>query len=305
MLSLTFLFVHLAPGDPASLYIRPEIAPEVVENIREQMGLHRPLWQQYLAWLGEFARGRFGVSFVQHRPVQEVLREAIPNTLLLTGTSFLLQLMLGILLGGFMAVRCGSLLDRGARLLLLIIYSIPGFWLAILAVSFVAVKWGWLPSSHMQSIAAGPGFWQLCLDRARHLVLPATILSLPFIAFTAKIIRGTLLDVLGRDYIRTAKAYGLRRRRIFFKYALKNALLPLASLAGTYLPFLLGGAVIIETVFAWPGMGRITIDALFAHDYPVILATTFIAALTVVLGNLFSDLLYAVLDPRIKLGANA
>lgn len=299
VLSINFLMLRLAPGDPADIYLRPEIDAKTVEHIRQQMGLDRPVWQQYLAWLGEFATANFGVSFTHHRPVSEVLAEAIPNTLRLTMAVYILQLLAGIFLGAATAAWHDSKLDFTLSTFLLFLYSMPGFWLGLMAITIFSLKLGWLPSSQMQSLTPPEGFLAQLLDQLKHLALPALVLVAPFAAATAKFVRNSLVEVFQQDYIRTARAYGLKTRKVY-QYALKNALLPLITLFGLQLPFLLGGAVITEYVFAWPGFGRITVNAVMAHDFPLILASTFIAALAVVLGNQFSDLLYALVDPRIK-----
>lgn len=303
ILTLTFLIIHLAPGDPASLYVRPEIKSQTVENIRRQMGLDLPVWQQYFRWQREFCTGNFGISLTHQRPVSQVLAEAIPNTLQLTCVVFLLHWLLSVVLGVLMAAKRHTRLDTLLGSGLLFLYSMPGFWLALMAILVFSLKLGWLPSSQMQSITAMEGFGATVVDRIRHLILPAMVLAAPLTAYGARLIRNNLIEVLSQDYIRTAWAYGLNRGRILYIYGLKNALLPIATLSGLYLPFLLGGAVITEYIFSWPGMGRITVDAIFAHDFPVILASNFIAALTVVVGNFISDLLYVVIDPRIRIQA--
>jgi len=300
VLSLTFLIIHLAPGDPSSLYVKPEIDAKTVENIRRQMGLDRPIWQQYFMWIRESVRGNFGISFVQQRPVNEILGEAITNTLQLTVVVFVLQLIFGVFLGVLTAIKRNTKIDVSISSMLLFFYCMPGFWLALMAIMIFSLKLGWLPSSQMRSLYTVDSFWSEVVDRIRHIILPSSVLALPFAAYTARFVRSSLSEVLAQEYIRCAWAYGIKSTRILFKYALKNALLPLITLLGLYLPFLLGGAVITEYIFAWPGMGRITINAIFAHDFPVILASNFIAALTVVVGNLISDILYVAVDPRIK-----
>ncbi len=302
VLSITFLLMRLAPGDPSSLYIRPEIDAKTVENIRRQMGLELPLWRQYFLWIGEFMRGNFGVSFTHHRPVSEILAEAIPNTLKLTGVVYFLQSIAGIVLGVITAVKRGTKLDLFITSFLLFLYSMPWFWLGLMAIMLFSLKLGWLPSSQMRSLHVSGGFWAESLDYIKHLILPASILAMPFAASTARFVRNSLAEALEQNYIRTAKAYGIKSWKILFQYALKNALLPLVTLFGLHLPFLLGGAVITEHIFAWPGLGTITVNAIFAHDFPVILASTFIAALTVVMGNQISDFLYLLVDPRVRTG---
>lgn len=302
VLSITFLLMYLAPGDPASLYIRPEIDAKTVENIRRQMGFDLPLWRQYFHWIREFLSGNFGVSFTHHRPVSEILAEAIPNTLKLTVVVYFFQSIVGIILGVITAVKRGTKLDLVITSFLLFLYSMPGFWLGLMAILLFSLKLGWLPSSQMRSLTVSGGFWSESLDLVKHLILPASILAMPFAASTARFVHHSLSYVLEQDYIRTAKAYGIKSWKILFKYALKNTLLSLVTLFGLHLPFLLGGAVITEHIFAWPGLGRITVSAIFAHDFPVILASTFIAALTVVIGNQISDFLYFFVDPRVRTG---
>ncbi|MFQ6112484.1 MAG: ABC transporter permease [bacterium] len=301
ILSITFLIIHLSPGDPSAIYLKPEIDEKTLENIRQQMGLELPFWQQYFLWIREFVTGNFGISFMQQRPVSEILAEAIPNTLQLTSVVFAFQLILGVILGVITGVKRHTKLDVSVNSVLLTLYSVPGFWLALIGIMIFSLKLGWLPSSQMGSFLEVQGFWSKVLDRITHMVMPVTVLSAPFVAYTTRFVRGSVSEVFAQDYIRTALAYGIKRQRLLFKFALKNALLPLTTLFGLYLPFLLGGAVVIEYIFAWPGMGRITVNAIFTHDFPVILASTFIAALTVIVGNLISDLLYAAVDPRIKI----
>ncbi len=300
VLTLTFVLLQCAPGDPASLYIRPEIDPAVVANIREQMGLNRPLPTQYAAWLQAFAGGNFGFSFSHLRPVREIFAEAIPNTLQLTGVVLILQLCGGVLAGIALTVIRQKSLRHLLNIIILIAYSTPGFLVAIVALWLFSLQLGWLPPSHMANLLAEGNFWPATLDRIRHLILPAAVLSLPAMAYTAKIFHASFREVLTQDYILTARAYGIAHRRVLFKYALRNALLPLLSSLGLFLPFLFGGTVIIESIFSWPGMGKITVDAIFSHDFPIILATTFVAALSVVIGNLLADLSYLIVDPRVK-----
>lgn len=302
VISICFLILHLVPGDPASLYIRPEIPAEVVANIRAQMGLDLPIWKQYFVWIREFSTGNFGLSFTHQKTISAIFAETIPNTLRLTVIVLIFQYFVGILLGVISALRHKTLTDRIINGSMLFLYSMPGFWLAIIAIFVFSLKLGWLPSSQMQSLHEINGFWPILWDRTRHLILPVLVLSIPFITYTARFVRENLVNILAKPYILAAYTYGLSHYKIIYRYALRNALLPLVTLLGLYLPFLLGGAVITEFIFAWPGMGRITVNAIFTHDYALILASTFIAALAVVLGNLISDLLYFIVDPRIRTG---
>ena len=241
---------------------------------------------------------------MQHRPVSEIFIEAIPNTLRLTIFVFLIQLCLGIIIGVFTALKENSIWDIFINSMLLFLYSMPGFWVALIAIMIFSINLGWFPSSQMASMYHIEGFWPVIWDRIKHLILPAFVLSIPFITYTTRFVRSSLIDVLKQPYIQTAKAFGIKKSEIIFKYALKNALLPVVTLLGLYLPFLLGGAVITEYIFGWPGMGRITVDATFSHDFPVILASNFIATLTVIIGNFLSDVMYLFADPRIQIKKN-
>ena len=304
-MTLTFLLLHLAPGDPTTAYFNPNIPPDVLDAMRRNLGLDEPLHVQYLQWLESFATGDFGYSFSQHRPVAAALGDALPNTLLLGGVSLLLIFALGCAAGVVQAVRQYSLLDSSLTASTLFIYSMPGFWLALMLVLLVSAPWMpeafRLPISGMTSIGhASMGPWQQVVDVARHLVLPSVALGLASAAGVARYTRGSMLDVVSQDYIRTARAKGLSRSRVVFRHALRNALLPVISLLGLYLPLLFGGSVVIEWVFSWPGMGRLLFNAIQARDYPLVMAATFLFGALVVAGNLVADLLYAAVDPRVR-----
>jgi peptide/nickel transport system permease protein len=301
VLTITFFLLHLAPGDPMSRYDDPDINPETIRHIKESLGLDKPLAEQYFKWMGSFARGDFGMSLRYERPVSGLLAEAIPNTLRLTVAALALHILLGLSLGVLSAAWKHSLFDRVNTIAALFVYSIPSFWLGLMLILVFSLKLGALPSSHMQSIDT-EGFRSaaLFLDRARHLVLPVFVLGIASAASTARYMRGSMLDVLREDYIRTARAKGLPETRVFLKHALKNAALPIVTIIGLSLPFLFGGAVVVETIFSWPGMGRLAVDAIYARDYPVVLAINFVVAAIVIVGNLLTDVAYGFLDPRIK-----
>jgi peptide/nickel transport system permease protein len=300
VLTITFFLLRLAPGDPMSRYYNPDFSPETVRSIRESLGLDKPLAEQYFRWIGSFARGDFGVSLRFQRPVRDLLAEAIPNTLRLTVAALALHLILGIFFGVLSAAKRYSLFDRVNTVAALFVYSIPSFWFALMLILVFSLKLGVLPSSHMQSLdTEGFSALSLALDRARHLVLPAFVLGIASAASTARYMRGSMLDVLREDYIRTARAKGLPESRVFLKHAFKNAALPVVTIVGLSLPFLFGGAVVVETIFSWPGMGRLAVDAIYARDYPTVLAINFVVAAIVILGNLLTDVAYGLLDPRI------
>ena len=299
--TVTFFIVRLAPGDPMAMYYNPEIDPSVMEAVRTRLGLDQPIHVQYVRWLGALAHGELGVSFKHHRPVAEILAETLPNTLLLTGLALLFDLGLGVVLGVIAAVRQYSWTDHLTSIVALFLYSMPGFWLGLMMIILFALKLGWLPASQMESVDAEfMGFFPRLWDRALHLVMPVFVLGIASAASVARYMRGSLLEVIRQDYIRTARAKGLSERRVILRHALTNALIPIITLLGLYLPYLISGAIVTETIFAWPGMGRLTIDAIFSRDYPVVMAANLLAGVMVVGGNLLADILYAVVDPRIR-----
>jgi len=303
VLTLTFFIIRLAPGDPASFFIQPGVSPKVAEQMREQYGLNDPLIVQYFKWLGNILQGDFGRSFSRHQPVFDVILDAVPITISLALIGITMQFIFGILLGVISAVKQGTKLDRTLTVSALFIYSMPEFWLSLMLIIFFSLKLGWFPASNLNSIGADSlGTVEFILDRLHHLVLPIFVLSLGGIAGLARYVRGQMLEVIRQDYIRTARAKGLSEKVVIFKHALRNALLPVVTILGGSLPALFSGALFIEVIFAIPGMGRIAVEAVFARDYPLIIANTFISGTLIVLGNLLADVLYAVVDPRIKLG---
>ncbi len=283
---------------------------EVVARIRSDFGLDQPLLLRYVKWLGAMLTGDFGYSFSYGRPVLEVIRTFLPNTLLLSGCALVLSFLGGVVLGALQAARQHSKTDSVLSVVLLFFYSMPSFWLALMLMLVFSVfarsvwHWPfWLPVSGMTSMDyASLSPLGRILDRAWHLVLPTVSLTLVLTAGIARFMRSSMLEVVRQDYIRTARAKGLPERTVVFKHALRNALIPVITLAGLYIPLLFGGTVFVEYVFAWPGMGKAIVDAIAARDYPLIMATSFLFAAMVVVGNLLADLLYAVVDPRIRHG---
>ncbi len=306
--TITFFIIHIAPGDPMDVYMekqyRKEVDPQVIELLRKKYGLDQPLPVQYVKWMGNLAHGDLGESFRYRRPVASLLAERIPYTLQLTVLALLLDALIGITLGIISAVKQYSAVDKITTLGSLVIYSIPGFWLAVMLVLVFAVNLGWLPTSQTRSLDYELFSWSgKLLDRVWHLVLPVFVLGVASAAGTARYMRNQLLDVLSEEYVLAARARGLTERAVILKHALRNALIPIVTIYGLELPFLLGGAVLIEKVFAWPGMGLLAVEAIEARDYPIILATSMIAAVLVVMGNLLADVIYAVVDPRISYAA--
>ena len=305
--TLIFVVLNLAPGDPTSFYYDPSIPPDVVEQLRVRLGLDQPVHVRYLKWLAAFFSGDFGYSYAHGRPVAAVIADALPNTLVLAGAALLLVFVLGVATGTFQAVRHHRASDSVLSVVTLFFYSMPSFWLALmmmLVFSLLAHQGGWpvaFPASGVTSVDHEfMSFAGKLGDRIMHLVLPVTTLTLVLAAGVARYTRSQMLEVVRQDYIRTARAKGLPERTVIVKHALRNALLPVVTLFGLYLPLLFSGAVFIEYIFAWPGMGRVTVDAIFQRDYPVVMATSFLFAAMVVLGSLIADILYAVVDPRIR-----
>ena len=301
--TLVFVLVHLAPGDPfATSLDDPRVSPAVRAHWRAQFGLDQPLPVQYGRWLANAARGDLGWSFSLNRPVRDALADAIPNTLLLMGVALALSFALGIAVGVLSAVRRGSLFDRVSRGLLLFFYSMPDFWLAVMAMLLFAVWWRVLPVSGMTDPLMYPYFtpFERAADRLRHLVLPAGVLALLGAASVARYQRSALLDVVSEDFVRTARAKGLSARRVVLRHALRNALLPVITIFGLAFPALVAGAFFVEKVFAWPGMGWLTVRAIGTRDYQLVTASAIVVGVMVAVGNLLADLLYAAADPRLR-----
>jgi peptide/nickel transport system permease protein len=302
VLTLTFFLVHVAPGDPVSLFEDKNRTAAQHAYLLHLYGLDRPLPVQYLAWLSAVAlHGDWGISFSAQRPVLALVAEALPNTLLLAGAALVVEYGLGLLLGVLAARRPGTVTDHLIRFLSLLVYSQPVFWLGLMAILLFSLAFPILPASHMRSVDAGEmGKVARLVDLGRHMVLPVLVIGLRGAAQSARFVRGSLLDVLSREYILTARAQGLSERRVVWVHGLRNALLPLIQIFALSFSSLLSGSLLTEVVFAWPGIGRLNFDAIFARDYPVVLATTALSAVLVVFGNLMADLLQGWADPRLR-----
>ncbi len=303
LLTVVFFVIHAAPGDPLDRYTDPELGAAERAAIAHSLGLDRSVFEQYLSWLGgAILHGDLGRSLHWHRSVTGILAETIPHTLLLTVSAYLIYLLLGVGGGTLLARYRGHPLERAATVAGLTVYSLPTFWLGLMMILLFCRQLGWFPASGMHSpdavfLSAPRRF----LDMLHHLVLPAVLLGSGSAMATARYLSHSLTEVLGQDYILAARAKGLPERVVLGRHALRNALLPVITLVGLSFPFLLGGSVVAEVIFAWPGMGRVAVEAIFARDYPVIMGTTALSATMVVLGNLVADLLYALADPRVRL----
>jgi peptide/nickel transport system permease protein len=309
VVTLTFLLINLAPGDPARLWVPPGAGEAELEAARRALGLERPLAARYAAWLWEFARGDWGASLSQQRPVRSVVAAALPHTVVLSALSLLVTYLTGVTLGALQAARHRTALDSGITVGTLVVYGMPAYWLSIMLVlvfAWGAVRWGWpawlrFPALGVASLDAEfltP--WGRAMDRLRHLALPLVTLGAIGAAGMARFARGAVLDVRRAEYVRAARARGLHPLRVEARHVLRNALLPVITLLGLSLPALISGTVFVEVIFAWPGMGRVMVDAVAARDYPVVMAVTCVFALVVVTGNLLADVLYAVVDPRLR-----
>jgi len=305
VVTLCFAAIHLAPGTPFLPGQDRPIDPAVVERLRARFGLDQPLPVQYARYLRALARGDLGESFSQRRPVVDAIASAVPNTLVLTGTALAIDFLLGVLIGVVQAARARRRLDVALTNATLFFYSLPTFWLGLVLLLVFGQWLHWFPVGGVTDpvLHDTMPFALRLLDRLRHLALPALTLGLVGAAGTARYQRAALLEALGEDYARTARAKGLAEPRVLMDHALRNALLPIVTLLGLALPFLLTGAVVVETVFTWPGLGKLAADAIAGRDYPLVIATTLISSVLVVLGSLIADLLAAAADPRVRLRA--
>jgi peptide/nickel transport system permease protein len=297
---ISYAMMGLAPGGPAAILtsMARQMTPADRAIIMHNLGLDRPWYVQYFFWLKNLVLNHsLGFSFIDGRPVAVKILEKLPVTAELIGISFVVTILIAIPVAIYSATHKNSLVDYLATVVVFAGYGMPTFWLGIMLLTFFSVRLHWLPSSGLTSIGAGG----LDLaDRVRHLLLPVATLSFVSLASWIRYQRAAMLEVLGEDFIRTAAAKGLPRRSVIYKHALRNALLPLITLIGLYLPALLTGAYFVEIVFSIPGMGYLGLNAVFERDYPTIMGTVFFSALLVVLGNLLADIAYAAVDPRIR-----
>lgn len=304
--TVVFFLLHLAPGDPAAAYLHPDVPAEVADQVRRQMGLGRPLHEQYLSWLGAVVTGDLGYSFSQGQSVARAIAGALPNTLLLGGTALLLSFLAGGSLGVFQGgTRPNTATDRTLGTATLVAYSIPGFWIALLLllVFSAAPVREFLPLPLTGATSVDHGLMDLtgrALDRLRHLVLPAAALSLAPAAAVARHARSAVLEARNADHVRAARGRGLPEWSVMLRHVVRNALLPLTSLLGLYIPRLMGGAVVLEVIFSWAGMGRLLYRGVQARDYPLVLGATLLFAALVVVANLLADLIYSAADPRVR-----
>jgi peptide/nickel transport system permease protein len=302
---LNFVILRLAPGDPAVVMAGEAGASDAafMERIRSEYGLDRPLPVQLASYLGHVASGDLGYSYRNRRPVFDMIRERLPATLLLTGTAFVLALAVGTSLGVLAANRQGRWQDGAITVVALVFYAMPLFWVGLLLILLFSAKLGWMPAFGMRAFVVPSGALASALDILWHLAMPAMTLALFSVATYARLTRGAMLEVQHQDFVRTARAKGLPPGRITRAHVLRNALLPVITMAGIQAGQLVGGAIVVETVFAWPGIGRLAFEGLLQRDYNLLMGVFLLSAAMVMLFNLVTDLLYQIADPRV--GARA
>jgi peptide/nickel transport system permease protein len=293
--------LNLMPGDPLYRMLRdiPNATPDDYIRLRGLYGLDDPFWLRYMKWLWLFARGQPGYSLQYNVPVMDLVGPRFFNTLLLSVSALVIGKTIAIVVGAQAAVRQYSLFDYASMALAFVGYSIPGFWLGLMVIVLFAVNLQWLPASGAADPRTAPGLLPTVVDRLQHLVLPILVLTFSETTSTARYMRSSLLDVLNQEYLTVARAKGLREHAIVWRHAMKNALIPVVTTIATAVPRVVGGSAVIETVFGYPGMGKLLFDSIMANDFTVVMVILMILATIVVAFNLLADVLYGVLDPRI------
>lgn len=292
---LSFGLLELAPGDPADAYITPLMSTQEIENIRINMGLDQPVHIRYINWLKNTLKGDFGISYINHSPVADQVLEKFENTLVLMGTSLTISIIISIPLGILFAVKKNSFITKLSSVFNNIGVSIPSFWIGMILIGVFSVKLGMFPTGGMHSIG-NDSF----SDLVKHIVLPAITISLYNIAVFTNYVEASVSEQLTKQYVVTARAKGLSENIVIFKHILKNSLTSIITILGMSIQRLVTGAFVVEVVFSWPGMGRLMIDSIFSRDYPIILVITMMSAIFLILGNLVADILYILVDPKVK-----
>lgn len=293
---VNFIIINMAPGNPVDMYVDPNSSPELLEMRKEQLGLNDPLYIQFFHWLGNLAQGNLGYSFSTYEPVSKMIFERLGPTFELMGLALLVGLIIALPIGILSAVKQYSKLDYLATGTSFFGISIPHFFLGLGLIYIFAVQLQVLPAGGMSTLGSKDNF----LDKVKHLILPVIVLAVGISGQYVRYVRASLLEVLGQDYLRTARAKGLKEFVVTNKHALKNALIPIITIIGMEIPFLLGGAVITEQIFQWPGMGQLTIQSIMSRDYPTLMALNLLTAFMVLFANLLTDIVYSFVDPRIK-----
>ena len=301
-ITFNFILIHLAPGGPAVMIVGRDASPEAYARATEELGLNRPLSVQYLNYLASLTRGDLGMSFKFREPVLDLLLDRLPLTLALAIPAYVISLVIGVLLGIAAALRANTWLDKSLNTLSVISFSLPSFWIAVMLILVFALRLDVFPVQGVTTVTESNTGLERYLDIGHHLVLPLATIVIVSTGVYTRIMRTSMLEVLRQDYIRTAHAKGLRLRAVHLRHAMRNALLGVITLMGVRFGYLLAGVLVVEIVFAWPGMGRLVYDAMLGRDYPVILGYFLIVALMIGTGNLLADIAYTLADPRIELG---
>jgi peptide/nickel transport system permease protein len=291
-----FFIINLAPGNPVDMFVNPNMSVADIDAKKEALGLNDPLWEQYGNWMGNMLQGDFGYSFATYEPVLDNIAARIGPTLLLMGTALIIAYLIAIPVGILSATKQYSFIDYLTTTFSFFGISIPNFFLGLGAIYVFGIVFPIFPTGGMNTLGSSGGF----VDTIMHLVLPAMVLGTAIAGSMVRYVRSSMLEVLGQDYLRTARAKGLREFFVNNKHALRNALIPIVTIIGLEIPLLIGGAVVTEQIFQWPGLGQLTIQSIGSRDYPMLMALNFIAAFTVLFSNLLTDLMYSVVDPRIK-----
>ena len=294
---IVFSLIHLAPGGPGAVMADNRLPAADIARMRANMGLDQSLPVQYLKWAEGLATGDFGISYTDSRPVLGEVMQRVPNTLILAGTAFIIALLIAVPVGVLSGARAHTRLDNLLSAVTFVALSLPVFWVGILFVIVFSVTFHWLPSSGMYTINQS----HTLPDLLKHLVMPAVVLSLPTLAVFIRFVRVSVLETMQHDFVRTARSKGLTPRAVMYRHVLRNALLPIITIIGLNLPVVVAGAAVTESVFGWPGMGRLAVDSATTRDYPVVMAVTVLVAFAVIVINLLTDLLYVVIDPRVRL----
>lgn len=292
---ISFILMHLAPGDPLQAYISPDMNVEDIERIRESLGLNDPIIVQYFKWLFNTIQGNLGYSMVNSKPVLDLILERLGPTILLSGSALIISIMISIPVGLISGYKKNSIIDKILNVVSYVGISIPSFWFAMMLIYVFSIKLNIFPSVGMRTIGV-----DTTLDLINHLILPVTVLSFYNLSVYIRYIRSSTIEQLKQDYVTTQYAYGASTKDILFKHVLKNTLLPVITIFGMSLPSIFTGAFITETIFGWPGMGQLGVNAIFGYDYPVVMGITLFSSAMLIIGNLIADILYAMVDPRIK-----
>lgn len=306
----TFSLIHSVPGDPITFYLGRTglhtVPPDVLRTMRRELHLDEPLPAQYGRWLRGSVTFDFGRSTVDRRPVREVILEKLPNTFRLNAVAFLLAALLGVPIGLYSAARSGRLIERASAVGFFLLYSLPSFWVALMLIQFFSVRMNWLPLFGMHSDAYPDlGAGARLVDGLRHLVLPVITLTYAQLAIFARFSKSAVTEVIRQDYITAARAKGAGGAAVLWRHAFRNALLPLITLLGLTIPYLMSGSVIVEQIFQWDGVGLLYYNSILARDYPVVMALTVVTAVLTLFASLVADILYAFADPRVRLGEGA